>query len=107
MNLKDNPKQQIPRHRHIPQRSCVVCRETTAKGNLIRLVCNAGAVEIDPKGKKAGRGAYLCPISECWETGLKNNRLEYALRTKLTLEDRQTLAEYGMSLPNKERTRDE
>jgi predicted RNA-binding protein YlxR (DUF448 family) len=70
-------------------------------------VSNNGVVEIDPKGKKPGRGAYLCPFSECWEIGLKSNRLEYALRTRLTLENRQTLLEYGKSLPKREKTEDE
>jgi len=73
-----------------------------AKRELIRLVGKADAVQIDPKGKEAGRGAYLCPIRECWETGLKGNRLEHALRVKLTLENRRVLAEYGKSLPERE-----
>ena len=68
---------------------------------LIRLVCNASIAEIDHKGKKTGRGVYLCATRECWEIGLKSNRLEYALRTKLTLENRQSLLEYGRSLPEK------
>jgi hypothetical protein len=33
--------------------------------------------------------------------GLKGNRLEYALRTGLILENRQALVEYGKSLPKK------
>ncbi|MBL7209841.1 MAG: YlxR family protein [Dehalococcoidia bacterium] len=88
------------RKSRIPQRSCVACRTTKAKRDLVRLVCSAGTVEIDRKGKKTGRGAYLCPVRECWEAGLKGNRLEYTLRTKLTMENRQTLAQYGNSLPS-------
>jgi len=105
--LKINPKEQTLRHRHIPQRSCVACRESKNKRELIRLVCNAGVVEIDPKGKRASRGAYLCPIYECWETGLKGNRLEYALRAKLPPENRQALVEYGKSLPKREKLKNE
>ena len=55
-------------------------------------------MEIDASGKKAGRGAYLCPTLKCWEVGLKGNSLEHALRTKLTLENRQALIEYGKGL---------
>jgi len=62
---------------------------------------------MDYKGGRAGRGAYLCPASECWEKGLKGNRLEYALRTKLTSENRQALLEYGKSLQEREKTKDE
>jgi predicted RNA-binding protein YlxR (DUF448 family) len=73
-----------------------------AKRELVRLVGNADEVQIDPKGKEAGRGAYLCPIRECWEIGLKGNRLEHTLRVKLTSENRQVLVEYGKSLPERE-----
>ena len=99
--MKSNSKGQTLRHKHIPQRSCIACRETGAKRELIRLVCAPGGVEIDLNSRKAGRGAYLCPVRECWETGLKGNRLEYALRTKLTPENRQALMEHGKSLPEK------
>ncbi|MGD0353000.1 MAG: YlxR family protein [Dehalococcoidia bacterium] len=100
--MKNSPKKQSHRQRHVPERSCVACRGKMAKRELIRLVGNADAVQIDPKGKEAGRGAYLCPMRECWETGLKGNRLEHALRVKLTLENRQVLVEYGKSLPERE-----
>jgi predicted RNA-binding protein YlxR (DUF448 family) len=99
--LKNNPNNQILRQRHVPERSCIACREKRAKGKLIRLVCRAGVVEIDHKGKEAGRGVYLCPIRECWDMGLKGNRLAYALRTELILENRKALVEYGKSLPKK------
>ena len=99
--MKSNSKKQIPRQRHMPERSCIACREKRAKRELIRLVFSAGIVEIDLKGKDAGRGVYLCPIRECWETGLKSNRLDYALRAKLTSENRQALVEYGKGLVRK------
>lgn len=102
--MQSNSKTQILRRRHMPERSCIACREKAAKGELIRLVCSDSGVEIDSRGKKVSRGAYLCPIRECWEVGLKGNRLEYALRTKLTLENREMLVEYGKSLPEKEET---
>ena len=54
-----------------------------------------GNIEIDPGGKKAGRGAYLCSVWECWETGLKDNRLEHALRSRLTSGNREQLIEYA------------
>ena len=99
--MKNNLNKQILRQRHVPERSCIACREKKTKRELIRIVCRAGVVETDPKGKEAGRGVYLCPIRECWDTGLKGNRLEYALRTELILENRQALVEYGKSLPRK------
>ena len=69
--------------KHIPQRTCVACRKVKPKRELIRLIRIAdGSVEFDISGKKAGRGAYLCP--ECWETGLKDGQLKRTLRTTLT-----------------------
>jgi len=98
-SLKDKISQQPKRRKHIPQRTCIACREIKAKKDLIRLVNNAGIVEIDLTHKKSGRGAYLCPTAYCWETGLKGNRLEYMLRIKLRPENRQILVEYSRSLP--------
>jgi len=80
------------RLKHIPQRTCLGCRQVKAKRELIRLVCIPdGDIEIDTTGKKAGRGAYLCPTWECWEAGLKNKRLEYAFRSRLTQDNREQL----------------
>jgi len=78
--------------KHIPQRTCVACRKVRAKRELIRLVRTTdGGVEIDAGGKKAGRGAYLCPSQECWTIGLKGGRLERTLRTTLTQDNREQL----------------
>ncbi|HEY40981.1 MAG TPA: YlxR family protein [Dehalococcoidia bacterium] len=88
----DNPR---VRTKHMPQRTCLACRQVKPKRELVRLVRVAdGGIEIDPGGKKAGRGAYLCGRPECWEIGLKGGRLEHALKTKLTGPDRQQLGEY-------------
>ena len=81
--------------KHIPQRTCVACRTVKAKRELIRVVRTpSGNVEIDSGGRKAGRGAYLCRDQECWETGLKDNRLEHTLRTSLTKENHEQLMKY-------------
>ena len=93
--MKDN--QQVPAKR-VPQRTCVVCRTKTAKRELVRLVCAAGGVEVDTTGKKPGRGAYLCTKLECWGAALKNGRLEYALRTKISQENRDQLVTYAKGL---------
>ena len=84
---------------HIPQRTCVACRKVKAKRELIRVMCTSGGnVEVDTSGKKAGRGAYLCRAPECWEVGLKGSRLEHALRTSLTQDNREQLTSYGKDL---------
>jgi hypothetical protein len=88
------------KNKHIPQRTCVACRQKRNKKDLIRLVCaESGTVEVDMPAKKPGRGTYLCPKKDCWELALKKNRLEYALRTKLSNDNRRFLAQYSNNLP--------
>ena len=86
--------------RHIPQRTCVGCRETVAKQTLTRIVNSPDGVQIDATGKLSGRGAYLHNQRECWDRALKG-ALENALRTKLTVEERTALEEYGKNLESK------
>ena len=85
--------------KHIPLRTCVACREIKNKREMVRLVNSAsGGVQVDSSGRQPGRGAYLCRLPGCWQTGLAGNHLEYTLRTKITSENRGRLAEYGRSL---------
>jgi predicted RNA-binding protein YlxR (DUF448 family) len=91
-----------PRVRRQPQRTCVGCRTTRPKREMIRVGCSdQGDIQIDPSGKGPGRGAYICPVSDCWEQALRGNRLAQALRTTLTAEQRQMLTEYGEQLSDK------
>src|SRR2546423_14431740 len=75
----------VPAPRRVPQRTCVVCRSTTAKRELVRVVRTPeGNVEVDLSGKANGRGAYLCHSSNCWDAALKRDRLSTALKVKLS-----------------------
>jgi uncharacterized protein len=88
------------RPRHVPQRTCIACRSTSAKREFVRVVRTAdGRIEIDTTGKKAGRGAYLCSRSGCWEQALKRDRFSAALKTKLHPEDAALLRAYSEGLP--------
>ncbi len=86
-----------PRPKHVPQRTCVACRTTDAKRGLIRLVRTPeGTVEVDPTGKRAGRGAYLCARVSCWTRGINEKTLVRALRLEgLTEENRAALLKYA------------
>ncbi len=89
----------IPKSKHLPQRTCIACRQIKEKKALIRLVrADNEAVEVDISGKKPGRGAYLCHNKACWETALKKNCLEYTLRTKLGDANCQSLIDYSHNL---------
>jgi predicted RNA-binding protein YlxR (DUF448 family) len=86
--------------KHIPQRTCVGCHEAMPKRALVRVIrTQSGVVEIDVTGKKSGRGAYLCKSRSCWEAGLKKQRLDRALRTNITQQNRSDLAQYAETLP--------
>jgi predicted RNA-binding protein YlxR (DUF448 family) len=87
------------RPKHVPQRTCIACRSTSAKRAFIRLVRTPeGRVEIDPTGKKAGRGAYLCSQATCWDLALKKNRLSLALKIAVSPEDSDALRAYAITL---------
>lgn len=86
------------RRKHIPQRSCVGCREVQPKRSLIRIVRTPQAVQVDPTGKLPGRGAYLHDRRSCWERGLQGS-LAHALKTELTAEDRARLLAFMDTLP--------
>ena len=92
-----------PRPKHVPLRMCIACRRPDAKRGLFRVVRDAqGHVTVDPTGKRAGRGAYLCHDPACWEQALKRHALERALRIEaLRPEDRAMLDQIARELEQK------
>jgi predicted RNA-binding protein YlxR (DUF448 family) len=71
----------MPKKRKIPQRMCLGCRENKNKRDLIRVVRTPlGEIEVDLTGKKAGRGAYICPSPDCLKKAVKSKGLEKSLR---------------------------
>jgi predicted RNA-binding protein YlxR (DUF448 family) len=88
------------RTRPMPQRTCIVCRQTQAKRGLVRVVRTpTTGVRIDPTGKVAGRGAYLCRNRVCWERALSGGRLSGALKTTLTTDELAGMHEFAAGLP--------
>lgn len=84
--------------RRLPQRTCVACRTTRAKRELLRIVrAPDGAVTIDTTGRASGRGAYLCADGSCWPQAIKKSAIERALSTPLPAALRAQL-EQGQSL---------
>ena len=68
----------------IPMRQCVGCREMKEKRALIRVVKSPeGEISLDFRGKKPGRGAYLCPSAQCLAKARKAKRLERALEAQI------------------------
>ena len=69
----------------MPQRKCVGCGISKDKSALIRVVRSPdGGVSVDLKGKKSGRGAYICKDEECLKKALKSRRFERDLEVKIS-----------------------
>jgi uncharacterized protein len=96
-------KKQPKKQKHLPLRTCIACRETKPKRELLRVVRTPdGHVLIDATGKKSGRGAYLSARLSCWQKALKDRRIEQELETTISDEDRQGLYEFMATLPTDE-----
>lgn len=89
--------------RHIPMRTCVGCREVKPKRSMMRIVRTTdGLIEVDPRGKKPGRGAYLCLKRSCWETALKRRSLDHALKISVPPEVEEKLRKLAQFMPEEE-----
>lgn len=85
--------------RHVPERTCIACREAQPKRSLVRVVRRTdGSVVVDPTGKQSGRGAYLCQRPACWQQGLRRDVLGRALKTTVGPADRAALEAYAAGL---------
>jgi predicted RNA-binding protein YlxR (DUF448 family) len=68
----------------IPQRTCVGCRRSGPKADLLRVTKAPGdQVEVDPSGRAPGRGAYVHRDPACAAAAFRRGGLAKALRTAL------------------------
>ena len=60
------------------------CQEVKDKRELIRVVRDPqGQVSLDFTGRKAGRGAYICPQEACLNKAIKTKALERSLEVSI------------------------
>ncbi len=71
-------------------RKCVGCGELKPRENLIKITKDYkdGNIVIEPDSKTFGRSAYLCYNQSCIEAALKKSKLNKALRTSQSLQDK-------------------
>lgn len=70
-----------------PQRTCMACNVQKDKIELLRIVKPKGEeIQVDPSGKKNGRGAYICKSEECLEKIKKSKRLERIFEQEISQE---------------------
>ena len=74
----------MPKVKKIPQRQCAICREKKDKKDLLRVVRSPeGEISLDFRGKKPGRGAYVCHDLTCLQKARKSRALERALEVRI------------------------
>jgi hypothetical protein len=100
MAAESTQQQKARRHgarpRHVPERTCVGCGTVDAKRDYVRLVRTPEqTVEIDPTGKRNGRGAYLHRSRRCWRAALDSGAIARALKIELNDADRERLWTYA------------
>lgn len=72
------------KEKKLPLRMCAGCGEHKQKRELIRVVKSPqGDISLDLTGRKAGRGAYICPSLECLKKARKARRLENAFSCQI------------------------
>jgi len=88
-----------PRPKHVPIRTCAICREKDTKRGLTRVVRQPdGTVVIDPSGRLNGRGAYICDKPGCWDRAASTDVLAKALNVELSQEFRDELRQFGRAV---------
>ncbi|MFZ5854901.1 MAG: RNase P modulator RnpM [Chloroflexota bacterium] len=81
-----------PPARRVATRTCVACRTTRAKRDLVRIVRSPdGRIALDETGRLAGRGAYLCRDRSCWQLALSRGAVQRALGVPLPADVRAVL----------------
>ena len=74
-------------NKKIPMRKCVGCQEMKSKKEMIRVIrTSEGEFLLDATGRKNGRGAYLCPNSDCLAKAVKNRGLERSFKQAIPKE---------------------
>jgi predicted RNA-binding protein YlxR (DUF448 family) len=84
----------VSHRKHVPLRTCIACHRQRPKRELVRVVRSVeGTIEIDPRGKRSGRGAYVCADLQCWKVALDPHRLGRALKCEVSERDAEALRE--------------
>jgi predicted RNA-binding protein YlxR (DUF448 family) len=81
--------------KHQPERTCIGCRTTMNKDEVVRLIAGPEGILIDYREKLPGRAAYVCPRQDCVEKAFTRDTLAKAFRHKIQPPD---LASFIMHL---------
>ena len=82
-----NGKKMVNPKRHIPVRTCVVCRAKVEKGSLTRLVISKNHdINVDKDQNGKGRGAYICDKLSCQQKNGLREQLSSSLKAEIAPE---------------------
>ena len=74
-------------NKKIPMRQCIGCGEMKPKKEMLRIIKTAEEeILLDTTGRKNGRGAYICPNSECLKKAVKGKGLERSFKMAIPKE---------------------
>ncbi|WP_078900830.1 YlxR family protein [Streptomyces sp. SBT349] len=65
-----------------PERTCVGCRQRSARKGLLRVVVDGDRCVPDHRGTLPGRGAYVHPTPTCLELAVRRRAFPRALRVQ-------------------------
>ena len=77
----------------VPERRCIGCMQSRPKQELVRIVSGPEGLQIDRSGRMPGRGCYLCPSESCAQLAIKKNAFGRNLRTEVSRQEAQRVAE--------------
>ncbi len=63
-----------------PMRTCIGCRESKPKNDMIRVCCYEGRLSVDLTGRAKGRGVYVCRDPECLAKVMKKKAFARGFR---------------------------
>lgn len=76
----------------IPLRQCIGCGEMKDKKEMIRVLRTEEGIILDSTGRKNGRGAYICPTTDCFNKARKSKGLERSFKMAISDEVYNSLA---------------
>ncbi len=72
--------------KRVPQRTCTGCRRCGDKSTFIRLAISEGRAVVDHYGTMPGRGAYICPDSDCLDKAIRKKSISRALKSGVSID---------------------
>ena len=71
-------------NKKVPMRQCIGCGEMKVKKEMTRVIKNTeGEILLDATGRANGRGAYVCPKTDCLHKAVKSKGLERSFKTPI------------------------